>query len=188
MNETDTLEAESQEREENAGKARETADRLFPGHEWRKVEDGIYLSPRRPIGKKSHYETELQNARILRDSGDTVYLAPERKDSAEKQADAIVSGQLFEFKNVGGNANTLAALFLRSRSQAPNVFINLENSDLTRREIMTALRGARHSKTHTNRKGDTLSGYTDINQFDDGKVVLKLKGQENLVYLNVNDL
>ena len=60
MNETDTLEAETEddrarveEREENARKAREEADRLFPGHRWRKVEDGIYLSPRRPIGKKA---------------------------------------------------------------------------------------------------------------------------------------
>ena len=182
MNETDTPKAETEggrheaeEREENARKARETVERLFPSHEWRKVEDGIYLSPNRPVGKKSPYKTELQNARILRDSGSTVYLAPERKDSEEKQPDAIVNGLMFEFKNVGGNANTLAALFLRSRSQAPNVFINLENSTLTRSEVMTALRGARHSKTHTNRRGDTIKGYADINQFDGGRIVLKLK-------------
>jgi len=50
MDNTDTMEAETQdglvaakERGENARKARETADRLFPEHEWRKVEDGIYL-------------------------------------------------------------------------------------------------------------------------------------------------
>jgi len=48
MNETDPPKAETQdglagatERKENAMKAQEMADRLFPGHKWRKVEDGI---------------------------------------------------------------------------------------------------------------------------------------------------
>jgi len=88
MNKTDPPKAETRdgratdkECEENARKAREAADRLFPGHEWRKVEDGIYLSPRRPIGKKTNYEGELRSARVLRDFGSTVYLAPEQTDN-----------------------------------------------------------------------------------------------------------
>jgi len=71
--------------EKNARKAKESADRLFPDEVWKQVEDGIFLSPHRPIGKKSNYKNELQNARILRDLGNTVYLAPERKDAAGKQ-------------------------------------------------------------------------------------------------------
>jgi len=62
MNDTDTQDAETEggrteanEREESARKAREAADRMFPGHDWIKVEDGIYLSPNRPVGKKSNY-------------------------------------------------------------------------------------------------------------------------------------
>ena len=192
MNETGPPKAETQDGrvtgEENARKARETADRLFPGHEWKKVEDGIHLSPHRPIGKKSNYKDELRSAQILRDFGSTVYLAPERSREKGKKHDAIVDGLVFEFKNIGGNAGTLATMFLRSRSQAPNVFLNLETSELTRHEVMTALHGARNSKTHATGKGATVKGYADINQFDGGIVVLKLKGQENLVYLNVNDL
>jgi len=84
-NETDSPKAETQdgwvavkERDENARKALEVADRLYPGHEWVKVEDGIYLSTRRTIGENSGYERELRNAQLLCDLGSTVYLVPER--------------------------------------------------------------------------------------------------------------
>jgi hypothetical protein len=40
-------------RRANAKMARKVAAQLFPGEEWKKVEDGIYLSSRRAIGKKS---------------------------------------------------------------------------------------------------------------------------------------
>ena len=190
MNETDTLEAETQdgraeakERKENARKAREAADQMFPGHDWIKVEDGIYLSPNRPVGKKSNYKEELQNARILRDNSYTVYLAPELKDSAEKQPDAIVNGQIFEFKNIGGNASTLATLFLRSRKQAPNVFLNLENSQLSKREALSALYGARNKPETSDRRG-----YTHHNKFQGGKIILKIKEQSDLIHIDVDDI
>jgi len=195
MNETDPPKAETRdgrvtdkEREENARKAREAADRLFPEHEWIKVEDRIYLSSNRAIGSKSNYEGELRNAQILRDFGSTVYLAPEKRDTPGRKYDAIVNGLIFEFKNVGGNANTLVTHFLKSRTQAPNVFMNLENSQLTRHEVRAALYGARNSKTHTTAKGNTIKGYDDINRFDGGRIVLKLKGQKHLVYLDVDNI
>jgi len=192
MSETKPPKAEAEsdwaEPKENARKARETANRLFPGEDWKQVEDGIYLSPNRPIGKKSHYNEEMQNARILRDHGYVVYLAPEWKDSTEKQPDAIVNGLIFEFKNAGGNANTLITHFLRSRSQAPNIFINLDKSGLTKREVMSALYSARNSKTRLDRDGNVIKGYTDKNRFPGGKIILKLKGQEELIHLNVDDL
>ena len=139
-------------------------------------------------GDKSSYENELHNAQIFRDVGNTVYLTPERRAAPGKKYDAIVSGLMFEFKNVGGNANTLITHFIRSRSLAPNVFINLERSDLTKHEVMSALYGARNRKTHTNKRGTTISGYDDINRFDGGSVVLKLKGHGNLVYMDVDNL
>jgi hypothetical protein len=67
--ETDT--AEERLRQENAKKAREAADKFFPNEQWKQVEDGIYLSPRRPIGKHSNYQNELRDAQILRDLGST---------------------------------------------------------------------------------------------------------------------
>jgi len=176
-------------RRENARNARKAAERFFPGEQWKQVEEGIYLSPHRPIGKRSSYQNELRDAQILRDVGGTVYLAPEIRRDREKKFDAIVNGLQFEFKNVGGNMSTLETQFLRSRSQAPNVFINLETSNLTMREAISALYGARNSKTHTTQRGKfKVKGYADYNRFAGGRVILKIKGHDHLIYLNINDL
>jgi len=83
---------EAKLRRENARKARKAADQLFPGEKWIHVENGIYLSPRRAIGKKSNYRDELRDAQILRDLGGTVYLAPEVRSDPNKKFDAIVNG------------------------------------------------------------------------------------------------
>jgi len=181
-------EQEAKRRADNARKARKTAEREFPGEKWKTVEDGIYLSPRRPIGKKSNYQDELRDAQILRDLGSTVYLVPEQSRHSGRKFDAIVNGLKMEFKNVGGNANTLIAHFLKSRSQAPNVFINLETSDLKKREVMSALYSARNSVTHTDEDGNIIKGYAERNGFPGGRIILKLKEQKNLVYLKVDDL
>jgi hypothetical protein len=105
------------------------------------------------------------------------------RSDREKKFDAIVNGIIFEFKNVSGNMSTLETQFLRSRSQAPNVFINLETSNLSRRQIMSALYGARNrpetAKTH---------GYTHYNKYKGGRIILKIREQESLIYLNITDL
>jgi len=98
---------EAKRRAENAQKARQTADQLYPNEQWKLVENGIYLSPNRPIGKKSNYKDELKDAQILRDFGSTVYLVPDDSRQIGKKYDAIVNGMKFEFKNVTGNINTL---------------------------------------------------------------------------------
>jgi hypothetical protein len=167
----------------NAKKAREAADQLFPGEKWKTVEDGIYLSSRRPVGKNSNYKDELRDAQILRNSGSTVYLVPESSRQAGKKYDAIVNGMKMEFKNIEGNMNTLEIQFFRSRLQAPNVFINLEKSNLTRREIMSTLYVARN-KPET----EISRGYAYYNRFKGGRIILKINGQKNLIYLNVDDL
>jgi len=179
---------ETKRRADNAKKAREAADHLFPGENWKKVEDRIYLSPRRPVGKNSNYTDELRDAQILRDLGSTVYLVPESSRQAGKKYDAIVNGMKFEFKNIKGNANTLAAHFLKSRSQAPNAFINLETSDLKRGEVMGALYSARNSVPHTDENGNIIKGYAERNKFRGGRIILKLKRHKKLIYLNVDDL
>jgi hypothetical protein len=178
---------ETKRRQDNAKKAKEAADKLYPGEKWRQIEDGIYLSPRRATGRKN-YQDELRDAIILRDLGSTIYLVPEVRSDRNKKYDAIVNGLQFEFKNVGGNENTLIAHFLKSRSQAPNVFINLETSNLTRRKVMGALYSARNSVTHIDPFGNVIKGYTDRNRFSGGRIILKIKGRGSLIYLNVDDL
>jgi len=161
-----------------AKKAREAADQLFPGEKWITVENGIYLSPRRPVGKNSNYKDELRDAQILRDSGNTVYLVPEQRSDRTKKYDAIVSGLKMEFKNqYGSSVLTLKDHFIDSREQSPNVFINLENSPLTKQQIINTLSAARNSK-----------GYSKKNRFKGGMIILKIRDRENLIYLSVDDL
>ncbi|MDR3200311.1 MAG: hypothetical protein LBT68_02525 [Spirochaetales bacterium] len=170
---------EQQTREENAKKAKEAAEQLFPGEKWEAKEKGIYQSPHRRTGKKTNYADELRDAQILRDMGSTVYLAPEQRNREGKKYDAIVNGLKMEFKNQHGvSVLTLKDHFLDSREQAPNVFINLENSPLTKRQIIRTLYAARNSEDYA-KKSKKFSG---------GQIILKINGQKNLVYLNVADL
>jgi hypothetical protein len=165
-------------RQEYAKKAKKAADELFPGEKWKQVEDGIYLSPNRPIGAKSNYQDEKRDAEILRSFGSVVYLIPDDSRAPGNKYDAIVNGLKFEFKNMkGASVITLKDHFLRSRKQAPNVFINLEKSPLSRRDIMSTLYGSRNS-------GD----YAKKNKFKGGMIVLKIKGYERLIYLKVDAL
>jgi hypothetical protein len=107
----------------------------------------------------------------------------------QKQYDAIVNGEKMEFKNVSGNASTLETQFLRSRGQAPNVFINLEKSSLTYHQAITALYGARNRPAIPAANGKKARrGYAEYNKFSGGKIILKLRGQKNLVYLSIDDL
>jgi len=166
-------------RRENARKAKEAADAFFPGEEWIKVEEGIYLSPRRAIGKNSNYPNELRDAQILRDWGSTVYLVSEDNRRSGRKYDAIVDGIQMEFKNMNGKSeDTLIDHFYSSRGQAPHVFINLEGSSLSKHKIVSTLIGARNSPK-----------YDEKNHFPEGgTVILKIQGYENLSYRDVNDL
>jgi hypothetical protein len=170
---------EAKRRQENAKKAKEAADQEFPGEKWINKEAGIYLSPNRPIGKKTNFVDEFQDAQILRDLGSTVYRVQEGSRQSGRKYDAIVNGLKMEFKNMHGEGiSTLQVHFFSSRSQAPNVFINLEKSNLTKRQIISALYGARNNMARYSRK----------NKFPGGRIILKIKGYKNLIYLDVDSL
>jgi len=166
----------------NAETAQATAERLFPGEAWlhkKEYGEGIYVSSRRKIGKKSNFRDELRDAQILRDSGSTVYLTPEDNRQPGRKYDAIVDGSQMEFKNMSGESeDTLIDHFYSSRGQAPNVFINLEKSSLSKHKIIRILIGARNSPK-----------YGEKNHFPGGgSIILKIKGHRNLTYLDVDDL
>jgi SPP1 gp7 family putative phage head morphogenesis protein len=171
-------ETKDRQREKNARNAKKAADQLFPGEKWKKIDNGIYLSPRRPIGGKTNFKTEKHDALILKLLGSTVYLVPEERNDPGKKYDAIVDGERFEFKNMeGASTATLKDHFLRSRKQAPNVFINLENSPLTKSEIIRTLYRARNSED-----------YKKHNTFKGGKIILKIRGQTGLIHLDIDSL
>jgi len=54
---------------------------------------------------------------------------------------------------------------------------------MTKRQIMSTLYGARN-KAGT----DTSHGYSYYNKYKGGRIILKIRGQESLICLNVNDL
>jgi hypothetical protein len=72
---------------------------------------------------------------------------------------------------------TLKDHFLDSREQAPNVFINLEKSPLTKHEIINTLYAARNSVD-----------YDRKNKHKGGRIILRISGHKNLIYLNVDSL
>ena len=54
---------------------------------------------------------------------------------------------------------------------------------MTKRQIVSALYGARNrAETAENH------GYAYYNKYEGGRIILKIRGQEDLVYLNVDDL
>jgi SPP1 gp7 family putative phage head morphogenesis protein len=166
---------EQKQQESNTRKAKAFADKEFPHEDWKKIEDRIFLSTRRSIGKKSNFGQEIEQARILKAFGSTVYLLPEGQNGGKK-VDAIVNGEYMEFKRVIGGLNALMNRFLESRGQSRNVFIKVD-SDLSKRDVITSLSGARQSPK-----------YGKYNKFAGGKIILKLKNEKKLIYFNVDNL
>ena len=124
------------------------------------------------------YKNEIRDAQILQELGNYVILTPELRSNTDKKFDAFVNGLAYEFKNIHGNSpRTLRKRFLESREQAENVFINLEKSKLRRRQIIGILRGVRNG-------GD----YKKYNKHKGGRIILKIRGVNHLIYLNVDDL
>jgi len=170
--------------QENADKAEKAASRLFPDVKWEHDPklwgERIYIAPNRKRGAKSNFADELRDAQILRDLGSTVYLVPENtRIQNERQYDAIVDGLQMEFKNIRGESpETLIDHFYRSRGQAPNVFMNLEESPLSKHKIISIFIGARNSPK-----------YNEKNKFPEGgTVVLKISGHTELYRMDVDDI
>jgi hypothetical protein len=92
--------------------------------------------PRSPE-QRSILRKELLQAEMLARLGNAVYLIPECVAYGEKPKDAVVNGELFEFKTITGNARTLEGEFRRAKKKGDdvNVFINVE-SDISRKETL----------------------------------------------------
>ena len=53
---------------------------------------------------------------------------------------------------------------------------------------MGGLYSARNSVTRTDPQGNIIKGYADSNSFAGGRIIIKLRGHDNLIYVNVDDL
>jgi len=144
------MKPEDSSEKDNAEKTKNTAENLFPNEKWIEWEERIYVSEHRKRG--GSFGDEIRAAQILMDLGSIVYLVPEDKKTPGKKYDAIVDGGKMEFKNMGGGSEgTLTEHFYRSRKQAPNVFINLEKSPLSKHRVISILIGARETMIKSHR-------------------------------------
>ena len=97
----------------------------------RVAESRIPISP----DQRNVLRKELRQAEILARLGNSVYIIPEHIGYKIKPKDAVVNGELFEFKTVTGNARTLEWEFRKAKKKGDdvNVFISIE-SDISRNE------------------------------------------------------
>jgi len=113
---------------------------------------------------------ELRQAELLARLGNSVYLIPEHAGYGERPKDAVVNGQLFEFRTVTGNPETFQWEFRYAKKKGAdtNVYINII-SDISkeeaRRRIWLVLR--RHM------------GYT-------GEIIISLNNGEKTYFWDTN--
>ncbi|MDR0908296.1 MAG: hypothetical protein LBM77_00890 [Spirochaetaceae bacterium] len=191
-----------------AEKAKKAARRLFPGADWEELDERIYVAKSKlkraeKAQKKrdaklakgeeageddwTNFLNERENAEILRDLGHTVYLVPEttRGKGSIPQFDALVDGKKMEFKNMtSDNFDTFAGHFLKSRTQAPNVFFNLEKAEISSSMVRNYLSRARFSDKYPVWHKEDKENKT----FKGGEAIFKIKGHNGLIRIRVNKI
>ena len=88
---------------------------------------------------------ELQQAEILAKLGNAVYLIPEHAGYKIRPKDAVVNGELFEFRTITGNAKTFEWEFRDAKKKGvdTNVYINVLSNiskDEARRRVGAVLK------------------------------------------------
>lgn len=118
------------------------ATKLFPKETYNAYSENIKIAEgRKPINKQQR-ETlakEIEMAEIASMFGHYSILLPEK--SKGKNCDTVMDGVLTEFKNITGNKNSVGHRFRESLHQGVNSFLKID-SDISRKEIRNALRGA----------------------------------------------
>jgi hypothetical protein len=81
--------------------------------------------------------------------------------------------------DISASLLTLEERFYSARTQAPNMFINLEESPLAKQQVISTLYGARNAQR-----------FTEKDRFNDenGKVILKMQGHEKLIFLTIDGM
>jgi len=154
---------------ENSKKTKKMANELFFGEVWIDADklkfeyaklpvkaDGILVARTRlPINKSQENDLlkEIISAAVLANTGASVYLIPriKRPDGSGylPGPDAIVNGQLFEFKVVTGTIRRIEDRFRESRTQGENVYIRIVNPEITRQDVIRKLTGIINDKRYT---------------------------------------
>jgi len=159
---------------------------MFPSETWLNLEEIIFNHIELPnnaagikiakgkLPQNMHEEKdllkEIKSAIILKDKRLTVTLIPRIKRPDGKGffpgPDAIVNGTLFEFKTVTGSMDKVGARFRDSREQGENVFIRIENPNLTKPRVVSYLaRFIRNDRYKGGYKGKLILSFGEgVNQ------------------------
>jgi len=160
--------------EERAEKTRKLAAALFPWEEWVQVEERIFVANSRPR-HTAVFAKELIQARILAARASTVYFLPEyTNNEGKKSADAVVDGLVMEFKTVTGALNKVERHFRYSRKQGKNVFLKVDNPELSRDMIQENIAKTLQDSSYT---GGT-----------DGLVIVHITEAEKTYYWTLQDI
>ena len=125
---------EGSKQQDNAEKTEHIAKELYPHEKWEKLENGIFIAKSR-IPRSAEQinilEKEVKQARLLVTRGSTVYLLPEIQPPGEKHQkypDAVVDGQIMEFKTVTGGIRQIEERYKEARAKATNIFMKIDGN------------------------------------------------------------
>ena len=129
----------------NAEKTKRMAIGLYPQEIWEFLENDIYIAKSRIPRSTEQINTlkkELRQARILSARGSTIYLLPETQAGIKniKYPDAIVDGNVMEFKTITGSIRQVEARYKEARIKTTCIFM-LIDSDLSKHAFTRKLSG-----------------------------------------------
>jgi hypothetical protein len=159
---------EIKNRQENANKASELANNLYPHEKWEVLEAGIFIAKSRMPRSAEQInvlEKELQQARILVDRGSTVYLLSEMPQPGVKYVkhpDAVVDGHIMEFKTVTGSIRQVEERYKEARAKTENIFLKID-APLSRHDVTRKLSGYIQRKGFTG--GVILAYFSESGEF-----------------------
>ena len=168
--------------EENVRRTEEAAKKIFPHEKWA---DAVSIKFKYhgedfdlPIGienikvarsRLTHIKNdeqilakEIKQGKILAEKGAYIYLLPKLKSPDGKYIpgpDALVNGVLFEFKTVTGSIKKVERRFRESREQCKNVFIKIDNPNVSKAEVTADIKLILNDKKYTGGTGGILIIY-----------------------------
>jgi len=115
---------------------------------------------------------ELRQAEILAKIGNSVFLIPENTGYKIRPKDAVINGQLFEFRNITGNEKTLEWQFrdAKKKGSDTNVYINVD-SNINRHEAQRRI-------------GNVLRRHLEYT----GKIILSFNNGDNVFFFDTDSL
>jgi hypothetical protein len=188
-------EVEQKRLENNAKRTAKKAKEVFPHETWEDAASiilktkglnlpknigGIKVAKSRLTGNKNEESTvlkEIVQGKILADKGASVYLLPKLRNPDGSHAhgpDAIVNGSLVEFKAVTGGLRRIEVRFRKSREQSENVFIKIDNPDISKNDLIGKIRRILNDKEYT---GGTK-----------GNLVVYLSESKRTYFMRIRDL